>query len=397
MATKTPCPPPALSDGADSFTPVWTVRGLVEVITAWMGPGAAFCGEGETVISTVCHPQYITQPNAMVVVLDEAVIPLLQQAVAQQGQPFAGILTPNTITLPEGLAKAQLTHSRVRVALGVLLKVFSSHPHVNQGIHPTAIIDPTATLGSHVTVGAYTVVGPQTVLGSDVTLMPHVTVGAGVSIGAHSWLFSGVRVADGSVLGERVILHHNVSIGSDGFSYVTPEKGRIEAAQSGDASAAQNTTIHKIESLGNVVIEDDVEVGANTTIDRANLGPTLIKRGTKIDNLVMIGHNNTIGQNCLIAGQTGVAGSCVVGDRVVMGGQVGTADHLTIGDDAILMARSALMRDVPAGDIQAGMPAQPHREYFKKWAAIDYIASLRKTVRDLEKRLQILEKANSSL
>jgi UDP-3-O-[3-hydroxymyristoyl] glucosamine N-acyltransferase len=121
----------------------------------------------------------------------------------------------------------------------------------------------------------------------------------------------------------------------------------------------------------------------------------LIKKGTKIDNLVMIGHNNTIGQNCLIAGQAGIAGSCVVGDRVVMGGQVGTADHLAIGDDAIVMAKSGLMRDVPAGEIHFGMPAENQLTAFKKMASLDKISALRKTVRDLEKRLSQLESASS--
>lgn len=369
----------------------WTVGSLVEFMTALVGPGATAEGVIDTPVSTVSHPKYVTDPNAMLVVLDEAIIPLLQQAVAQQGKPFTSVLTAEKITLPEGLALAQLKHPRPRVALGVLLKIFSSPPHVAQGIHPTALVDASASLGNNVTVGAYSIVGPHCIIGDDVTVMPHVTIGANVSIGEDTTIFPGVRVADNSILGQRVILHNNVSIGADGFSYVTPEKGSIEAAQSGGAITAKNTTIHKIESLGNVILEDDVEVGANSTIDRANLGPTLIKKGTKIDNLVMIGHNNTLGENCLIAGQVGIAGSCTVGDRVVMGGQVGTADHLTIGNDSILMAKSGVMRDVPASDIQAGVPAEHHRDFFKKWASIDKVSDLRKTVRELEKRLSQLE------
>lgn len=381
------------SSVSQSSSQLWTVGSLAEFMTALVGPGATTEGLADTPVSTVSHPKYTTDPNAMLVVLDEAIIPLLQQTVAQRGQPFTSVLTAEKITLPDGLALAQLKHPRPRVALGVLLKIFSTPPHVSQGIHPTAIVDPTTTLGSNVTIGAYSIVGPNSTLGDDVMIMPHVTIGANVSIGDDSTFFSGVRVADDSVIGKRVMLHHNVSIGADGFSYVTPEKGSIEAAKSGDKVAAKNITIHKIESLGNVILEDDVEVGANSTIDRANLGPTLIKKGTKIDNLVMIGHNNTIGQNCLIAGQVGIAGSCTVGDRVVLGGQVGTADHLTLGDDAIVMAKSGLMRDVPAGEIHFGTPAENQLTAFKKMASLDKIGTLRKTVRDLEKRLSQLEQA----
>ncbi|MDH4379530.1 MAG: UDP-3-O-(3-hydroxymyristoyl)glucosamine N-acyltransferase [Vampirovibrionales bacterium] len=384
---------PSPTSSSQSASQLWTVGGLAEFMTALVGPGATTEGQVDTPVTAVSHPKYAADPNAMLVVLDEAIIPLLQQAVAQQGHPFYSVLTAEKITLPKGIALAQLKHPRPRVALGVLLKIFSTPPYVTQGIHPTAIVDPTTTLGSNVTIGAYTFVGPNCTLGDDVTLMPHVTLGANVAIGDDSWLYSGVRVADNCVLGKRVMLHHNVSIGADGFSYVTPEKGSVEAAKLGEKITAQNTTIHKIESLGNVILEDDVEVGANSTIDRANLGPTLVKKGTKIDNLVMIGHNNTLGENCLIAGQVGIAGSCVIGDRVVLGGQVGTADHLTLGDDAIVMAKSGLMRDVPASEIHFGTPAENQRDFFKKWASLGKVSALRATVRDLEKRLSDLEQA----
>lgn len=350
-------------------------------------------GDGDVAIATLAHPKYVTNPaKSLVVIIDSAIIPLLDAAVQQSGQPIPAALVADNIQLPDNLVVNQLRHPRPRLALGILLKLFHQPPVIEQGIHPTAVIDPSATLGEGVTIGAYATVGANTTIGANTTLMSHVTVGSDVRIGEDNLYHPGVRVGDGCQLGNRVQLQPNVVIGGDGFSYVTPKAGSIETAQSsGGQAVSQNTDILKIESIGNVIIEDDVEIGANATVDRANLGPTLIKRGTKIDNLVQVGHNNTIGELCLIAAQTGISGSCQIGDRVVMGGQVGTKDHLTIGDDAILMARTAVMNDVPKGDIQAGVPGVHHREAFKNVAAVRQIPELRKTIRDLSKRLTALE------
>lgn len=350
-------------------------------------------GNGDLPIATLAHPKYVTNPaESLVVVIDPAIVPLLEAAVQQLGQPIPAALVLEDIQLPEGLIANQLRHPRPRLALGILLKLFHTPAHIESGIHPTALVDATATIGENVTIGAYATVGPKTQLGSGTTVMANVTIGANVSVGEDALFHPGVRIGDDCVIGNRVQLQPNVVIGGDGFSYVTPKAGSIETAKaSGGQDSAKNTAILKIESIGNVILEDDVEIGANSTVDRANLGPTLIKQGTKIDNLVQVGHNNTIGELCLIAAQTGISGSCEIGNRVVMGGQVGTKDHLKIGDDAILMARTAVMNDVADGDIQAGVPGVHHREAFKNVAAVRQIPELRKTIRELSKRLTALE------
>lgn len=356
-------------------------------------------GNSDTPVSTLAHPKHIQHPQSMLVVLDADIIPQLEAARQQLGHGFSTALIADKVLeshpIPEGLFQGYLVHSRPRLALGMLLKVFMPQPETftqeGANIHPTAIIDPTTTLGDNVTVGPYAVIGPRAKVGSNTRILPHVTIGADVTLGEDCLIYANTCIGDRCQLGNRVIIHYNVSIGGDGFAYVTPEAGSIESAQAGGEITSQNTEIIKIESLGNVVIEDDVEIGSNTTIDRANLGPTTIKKGTKLDNLVMIGHNNTIGENCLFAAQVGMAGSCTIGDRVVMGGKVGIKDHTKVGDDAILMACSAVMNDVPAKDIQAGIPAFNQRETFKRVAAVGHIGDMRKQLRDMEKRLASME------
>jgi len=213
-----------------------------------------------------------------------------------------------------------------------------------------------------------------------------------VKMGERCLLHSGVRLGERVILGKRVIIHHNASIGADGFSYVTPEPGSVESAKaSGGKVTGQNTEIFKINSIGTVVLEDDVEVGACATIDRSNLGATLIKKGTKIDNLVMIGHNNVVGENCLIVSQVGISGSCEIGNRVVIAGQAGLADHLKVGDDAIVMAKSGVMRDIEPKEVVVGIPALPRRETLQNVLYMGKLRELFQEVKSLKKRLAELE------
>lgn len=386
-----------LTDPQQTETFELTLSQLAEIT------GSTLHGEGNTPVQTLAHPKYLPENTAhqLMVVLDEAVIPLLQAT----GKTFECALVAEKIissgAVPDGLFNSMLSHHRPRLALGILLKMFATPPHTHttedELIHPTAIIDPSAHLGINVSVGPYSIIGANSTIGDDTVILPHVTLGADVTLGTDNLIYSGTRIGDRCQLGDRVILHSNVVIGGDGFSYVTPEAGSIESAQASGAIGRKNTTILKIESIGNVVIEDDVEIGSGTTIDRANLGPTTIQQGTKLDNLVMIGHNNTIGENCLFAAQVGLAGSCTIGDRVVMGGQVGMKDHTTVGNDAILMARSAVMNDVPAEDIQAGVPAEHHKQFFKKTVAVGKIGEMRKQIKSLEKRLAEMEEKLSTL
>jgi UDP-3-O-[3-hydroxymyristoyl] glucosamine N-acyltransferase len=229
-------------------------------------------------------------------------------------------------------------------------------------IGPDASIWPFVTLGNRVRLGAR------------VTLFPGVFVGDDVTIGDDSTLHPSVTVREGCAIGARVIVHSGAVIGSDGFGYVQHE-GRH----------------HKIPQLGIVVIEDDVELGANVTVDRATFGRTLIRRGTKIDNLVQIAHNVSIGEHTAIAGQAGISGSTRIGSHVMVGGQAGFADHVEVGDRAMVAAQAGVFRDVPAGTTVAGSPALPHELAGPIHGVLLRLPELRKQVRQLEQRVRELE------
>ena len=208
---------------------------------------------------------------------------------------------------------------------------------------------------------------------------PNVTVYDEVHIGEGSVIHSGVALREGTVVGARVRIHNNSVIGSDGFGYAKDEEGRWL----------------KIPQTGRVVVEDDVEIGAGTTIDCASVGETRIARGAKIDNLVQVGHSCTIGEDALICAQVGLAGSSRVGRRVILAGQVGVAGHLEIGDDVVLTAKSATSHNVPAGKVLSGIPAFDNREWLRSTAAFRRLGEMQRTIRTLEARLAALEKGSA--
>jgi UDP-3-O-[3-hydroxymyristoyl] glucosamine N-acyltransferase len=255
------------------------------------------------------------------------------------------------------------------------LRLFHPEPRFEPFVHPAAVIDPTAQLGEGVWIGACAVVGANAVLGARVRLYPNATVYEGVTIGADSVIHSGVALREGTQVGARVVIHNNVVVGSDGFGYAKDEERRWL----------------KIPQAGCVVIEDDVEIGAGTTIDRASVGETRIRRGAKLDNLVQVGHSCTIGEDTLLCAQVGLAGSSHVGSRVILAGQVGVAGHLTIGDDVVITAKSATSHDVPAGRMLSGIPAFENREWLRSVAAFRRLGEMQRIVRALEKRLAELE------
>ena len=260
------------------------------------------------------------------------------------------------------------------------LRLFHPEPDFEPFIHPAASIDPSARIGACVRIEACTVVGRDVEIGDNVRLYPNVTVYDGVRIGADSVIHSGVALREGTQVGQRVRIHNNAVVGSDGFGYAKDEEGRWL----------------KIPQTGRVVIEDDVEIGAGTTIDCASVGETRIARGVKIDNLVQIGHSCTIGEDSLLCAQVGLAGSSHVGRRVILAGQVGVAGHLTIGDDAVLTAKSATSHNIPAGKTLSGVPAFDNREWLRATAAFRRLGEMQRALRTLETRLAALEK-NSSI
>jgi UDP-3-O-[3-hydroxymyristoyl] glucosamine N-acyltransferase len=244
------------------------------------------------------------------------------------------------------------------------------------GIHPTAYVSPYASVGKDVSVGAFTFIGEGAEIGKGTVLFPLVNVYPRTKIGRHCIIHSHVCIREDSRIGNRVILHSGAVIGSDGFGYFQDKKKMFK----------------KIPQIGGVIIEDFVEVGANTTIDRASLGKTIIKKGTKIDNLVQIAHNVEIGANTIIAAQTGVAGSSKIAKNVIAAGQVGIADHVKIGDNVIIAAKTGITKDVPANTMVAGIPHLNIKDWRKAWASIPQLYDLLKEVKKLKKKIQELEK-----
>lgn len=259
------------------------------------------------------------------------------------------------------------------------LRLFHPEPHAMPGVHPSAVVDETVTLGRGVFIGAGVVVGANVTIGDNVQIHPNVVIYDDTRIGADCVIHSGVALRAGTVLGERVIIHNNSVVGSDGFGYAKDENGHWL----------------KIPQTGRVVLDDDVEIGAATTIDCASVGETRIHRGAKIDNMVQVGHSCTVGEDTLLCSQVGLAGSTRIGNRVILAGQVGVGGHLTIGDDAVMMAQAGTFKDIePRAVVSGGIPAFDHRESLKTMAAIRNLVNLQKTVRELERKVAELEFGN---
>ncbi|MDQ3685440.1 MAG: UDP-3-O-(3-hydroxymyristoyl)glucosamine N-acyltransferase [Acidobacteriota bacterium] len=260
------------------------------------------------------------------------------------------------------------------------LRLFHPEPTFEHFIHPSAVIASSAKIGDGVSVGACAVIGENVEIGGGVRIYPHATIYDRVRVGADSVIHAGAAIREDSILGARVVVHNNAVIGADGFGYAKDEEGRWL----------------KIPQTGHVRIEDDVEIGAGATIDRASVGETRIARGAKIDNLVQIGHSCSVGEDALLCAQVGLAGSSHIGKRVILAGQAGVAGHLTIGDDAVLTAKSATSHDVPPGKMISGIPAFDNREWLRSIAAFKRLGEMQRTIRALEARLAQLEKKSEA-
>lgn len=273
--------------------------------------------------------------------------------------------------VPLGVSFDKLTTievERPRLAMMKLLNLFYEEPQTNTGIHPSAVIDDTAEVAEDACIGPNVVVRPFAKIGSKTKILANAYIGDNAQIGDNCLLYANVCVGNNVVVGNKCIFHHGVSLGADGFSFVTENPNNIEQARQG-GEIKDNEKAHvifKIPSLGSVVIEDNVEIGANTTIDRGTIENTTIGQDTKIDDQVMIGHNCRVGKGCMIVSQVGIAGSCVIGDRVVIAGQAGLADHLNIGDDSIIAAKAGVTKSFPAKSIIVGIPAVPRKDFIKQ-------------------------------
>ena len=252
--------------------------------------------------------------------------------------------------------------------LSVLPKLYRA-PRREPGIHATARLGRGVSLGADVTIGAYAVIGDGSVIGDRSWIDSQTVVGAGVVVGADTRIFPGATLYSGTTLGARVCVHAGARLGSDGFGYVL-----------------RNGAHDKIPHIGRCIVEDDVEIGANTTIDRGSFDDTVIGAGTKIDNLVHVAHNVRIGRRCLIMAQVGIAGSARVGDGAVLAGQAGLAGHISIGDRARIAAQAGVFGDVPAGETWSGYPARPHRQSLRASAALFKLADMMKKLERIVER-----------
>lgn len=276
------------------------------------------------------------------------------------------LVTPELAESPGRCANRVIVAKPHEAMLALLPRFYRMPARPFVGVHPTAVVDPTARLDADACVEALCVIGPGAVIGRGVWIGPHCVIGAGVPVGADSRLVSQVTLYPGAEVGARVLLHAGVRIGSDGFGFVFRDGAH-----------------QKIPHVGRCVIGDDVEIGANSTIDRGSIDATEIGAGTKIDNLVHVGHNVRVGRLCLFAAGVGIAGSSRIEDGVMLAGQVGVAGHLTIGARAIITAQSGVLKSVPAGETWGGFPSRSQRETLRGYAAVNKLPDLMKRLERL--------------
>lgn len=303
-----------------------------------------------------------------------------------EGRARAAILWQGADWRALGL-EAAIFVPRPRYAMSGLTRLMDPGPAIAPGVHPSAVIDPSAEIGEGAAIGPFVAVGPGARIGPRARIASHVSVGAGAVIGTDALILEGVRIGHHVAIGDRFICQPGAVVGADGFSFVTPEKSRVEQVRESlgtevEAGAQSWTRIH---SLGGVSIGDDVELGANVTIDRGTIRDTVIGSGCKIDNLCHIAHNVVMGRDCLMAGQAGIAGSTRVGDRLVMGGQSGIADNLKIGDDVICGAATKVLSNVPSGRAMMGYPAMKMDANIESYKALRRLPRLFAQVAGLQK------------
>lgn len=259
-------------------------------------------------------------------------------------------------------------------AFALTVQKFFVRPLSSKGIADQVIQGEEVMIGPDVTIWPFVTLGNRVKLGARVTMFPGVFIGDDCVVGEDTVLYPNVTVREGCIIGCRVVIHSGTVVGSDGFGYVQYQ-GRHQ----------------KVPQIGTVTIEDDVELGANVTVDRATFGRTVVKRGTKVDNLVQIAHNVTVGEHSILVAQVGIAGSTTLGRHVIVGGQAGLVDHLTIGDQARIAARSGVAGDLEAKQTVSGTPAIPHEVWLRSQAIIPRLPEIRRKVRELEARIQKLE------
>ena len=286
------------------------------------------------------------------------------------GTKASAVIVPEEWDRPASCALLRVANSDQAFAQVAEL-FYEAPPGPALGVHPSAVVDESVQLGKEVSIGANCTIEAGVVIGENTVVSPNCHIGYKVKIGADCFFHPLASVREYTEIGNRVILHNGAVIGSDGFGYAVQDDGSRT----------------KIPQIGKVVIEDDVEIGANSAIDRARFGKTRIGKGSKIDNLVQIGHNVVIGEHSVLCGQAGISGSTTIGSRVILAGQAGLAGHLEVGDGAIVGAQAGVMKDIPPKEFVMGSPSMPHLQAKKMIANTIALPKLKEKVRQIEKRL----------
>lgn len=331
--------------------------------------GCPYTGDGEVDIQAVKSAEK-AGPADITFIMDRKHRKLLESTQA------AAVIIPEDFPAP---AKPAIRSRNSHLTFAQVLGLFYQPPlPAGPFIHPTAVLGEGVTMGPDCYIGAHAVIGDGVQLGRSVRILPNCTIYPGVEIGDNSLIHANCVIREFCRLGRDVILQNGVVLGADGFGFAKASDGAY----------------HKIPQAGRVILDDGVEIQANTCVDRGTLDDTIIGRGTKLDNLIQIGHGCEIGRDCVMAGQVGLAGSTKVGDNAMFGGQVGIGGHCAIGNNVILMAQSGIMASIEDNSVLAGSPAVEHRHYFRITAVLSKLPELLTRLRALEQDLGRLKKAH---
>lgn len=325
--------------------------------------GSALEGDAERAISGVATLEN-AQPHELSFVANPKYLPYLQRTRA------GAVLVPEALagSVPEGVARIVVEDPHI--AMYEALRLLYPRPRVPGEIHPTAVVHETAELGEGVAVGPYAVVGARSRIGAATTIGAHAVIGEACEIGEACTIHAHATLHEGVTLGARCLIHSGARLGREGFGFVWHEGAH-----------------RRVPQVGRCILGDDVEIGANSTVDRGSIGDTVVGSGTKIDNLVHLGHNVRVGRHVIIIAQVGVSGSTSIGDGAVIGGQAGVIGHADIGAGARIGGQAGVIGDVPAGATYSGYPARPHREALRGQGMVARLPELMKRVRDLEQAL----------
>lgn len=337
-------------------------------------------GDTDLIVTGVAEPASATFDDLALAMRPEYAESLLQ------GNARVAMLWADADWRSYGLQAAILS-KRPRFSMAGLSAIMDPGQGYSQGVHPTALVDPTAVLGQGVSIGPYSIIAAGARIGPGAVIGPQCHIGWDVQIGDDALLHSGVRIAARVRIGARFIAQPGAVVGADGFSFVTPEESGVERARDTLGGVGTDTAQSwaRIHSLGAVTIGDDVELGANSCIDRGSVRDTRVGDGCKFDNLVQVGHNVIIGQDCLICSQVGIAGSTVIGRNVVLGGQTGVSDNLRIGDNVITGGGTKVLSSVPAGRVMLGYPAVKMETHIESYKALRRLPRLLRDIASAQK------------